>query len=205
MDDNKKDIGVYRRLKPYTFSFIVKLLVYLLFLLIIDAMCIAFLIFSFITDHDYAAVGFAVAVLVLVSFLMIRSAKKNLRYQNSLAKKRKRMRNALSYNQFAELETEINGTERFCGTVYFLDKFVYVPKTRLLIEYENIKTVTTVTHTTDGLTDGARVIIVDENGMSYEFWIFKWKQFLENQELFREKISKGGTPSFIASVEKANV
>jgi len=204
MSEHYKSIGIYKKIKPYPVSFFAMVFVYLFFLLIIDGMCI-FLVIDFIRQGDFGGMIFALSVMGVTSFFMIRSAVKNIKYRIKVAEQRKRARNSLSYNEFAELETELKNTERFCGTFYFLEKFVYVPKARLLIEYENIRNVMVVTHITDGLKDGAKTVITDNNDVKYEFWVFNWKRFLENQELFREKISGSVSPDFYRSTEKSSV
>ncbi len=197
-------ISIYKKIKPYPFSFFAMVFVYLFFPLVIDGMCI-FLVIDFIRQGDYGGMIFALAVIAAVSFFMIRNALKNIKYRVNAAKQRMRIRNSMSYNEFAELETELKNTERFCGTFYFLEKFVYVPKARLLIEYENIRKITVIIHTTNGMKDGAKTVITDNNDVTYEFWVFNWKRFLENQALFREKISKRVSPDFDCSTEKSSV
>lgn len=204
MSEHFRDFGVYKKLKPYPVSFFAMVFVYLFFLLVIDGMCI-FGTIDFIRQGDYGGMLFSIAVLAVVSLFLIRNALKNIKYRINAAKQRMKIRNSLSYNEFAELEAEINNTERFCGTFYFLEKFVYVPKARLLIEYENITKIMVITHITDGLKDGVKTVITDNNDVTCEFWVFNWKHFLENQSLFREKISKGNAHEFAERTEKASV
>lgn len=204
MSERCNDIKIYRKLKPYTSSFFIVVFLYFIFLLVISIMCIV-LIIDFFSQKDYGGIIFAFSTLALSDFFIIRNFVKNVKHDIAVANQRKRVRNSLSYNQWSELEKEINSSERFCGTIYFLDKFVYVPRISIMIEYENIREITIVTHYTDDLKDAVKIIITDNNSLDYSVWILNWKKFLKNQSLFCEKISKGNIIDFKEKTEKSSV
>lgn len=194
----------HQNLTPYPMSFYLMIFVYFLFLFIIDGMCI-FLVISFVSEKDYGGMIFALLTMSVTSFFLIRSAVRNIKYRICIAEQRKIIRRLLSFNQWYEIQAEIDNTIKSWGTVYFLDKFIYIPKIRLMIEYENICKAAVVTRTTDGLTDGARVELTDNNELTYKVWILKWKEFLREKENFENMISKNNIVEFKYWIEKSSV
>lgn len=61
---------------------------------------------------------------------------------------------------------------------------MYVPSVKLLLKYTDLTAFKTIIHRTNFITDGANAEIKDEDNLTYNVRIKKWKAFLDNREEF---------------------
>ena len=88
------------------------------------------------------------------------------------------------------LESEIEGTEFKYKTFYLLDRYMYVPKAKLLIKYTDIREFKTIVHSTNGVNDSMKAEITDNFGIKYIVNIKQWKDFYIYRPLFLKDLDE---------------
>lgn len=88
------------------------------------------------------------------------------------------------------LESEIEGSEFRYKTFYLLDRYMYVPKAKLLIKYTDIREFKTIVHSTNGVNDSMKAEITDNFGIKYTVNIKRWKDFYIYRPLFLKDLDE---------------
>ena len=88
------------------------------------------------------------------------------------------------------LESEIEGSEFKYKTFYLLDRYMYVPKAKLLIKYTDIREFKTIVHSTNGVNDSMKAEITDNFGIKYTVNIKRWKDFYIYRPLFLKDLDE---------------
>ena len=118
--------------------------------------------------------GFLIIFLGILLFIGIRGFKRQAKqYRGNLARLEQ-----FDAQDMLALESEIEGSEFRYKTFYLLDRYMYVPKAKLLIRYSDIREFKTIVHSTNGVNDSMKAEITDNFGIKYTANIKQWKDFL---------------------------
>lgn len=187
MDVEKKNYKLYRNIYPSTVSVTVSAVV----VTVIVAAIAVFMIYGiYITissgDAATAIVETIMCCLLIVLFLFfgIRDIKKT----KSLNKKRREIAENTDISEFERLEEEIRNTEFRYKTFYMLEDHFYIPKAKLLIKYENINFYRSVIHSTNGIKDGIRIELTDDDGLVFVFRVVKWRVYFKELDEFTQQL-----------------
>ena len=130
--------------------------------------------------------AFLIVFLGVLLFIGIRGFKRQLRqYRGNLDRLER-----LDTQDMQILESEIEGSEFLYKTFYLLDRYMYVPKAKLLIKYSDIREFKTIVHSTKGMNDNMKAEITDDLGVKYTVNIKQWKDFYIYRPLFLKDLDE---------------
>ena len=130
--------------------------------------------------------AFMIIFLGVLIFIGIRGHRRQLRqYKGNLARL-----GCFDAQDMMALESEIDGTEFRYKTFYLLDRYMYVPKAKLLIKYSDIRGFKTIVHSTNGVNDSMKAEITDNFGIKYTANIKQWKDFYIYRPLFLKDLDE---------------
>lgn len=113
---------------------------------------------------------------------------KDIKNTKLLNKKRRKIADDTDISVFERLEEEIQHTEFRYKTFYMLEDYLYVPGAKLLIKYEDINFYRNIVHSTNGIKDGIRTEITDEDGLVFVFRVVKWRAYLKEMNEFTQHL-----------------
>lgn len=120
------------------------------------------------------------------AFIGIRGFKRQVKqYRGNLARLEQ-----FDAQDMLALESEIEGSEFKYKTFYLLDRYMYVPKAKLLIKYTDIREFKTIVHSTNGVNDSMKAEITDNFGIKYTVNIKRWKDFYIYRPLFLKDLDE---------------
>lgn len=130
--------------------------------------------------------AFMIIFLGILLFIGIRGYRRQIRqYKGNLARLEQ-----FDAQDMLALESEIEGTEFRYKTFYLLDRYMYVPKAKLLIKYTDIREFKTIVHSTKGVNDSMKAEITDNFGIKYTVNIKQWKDFYIYRPLFLKDLDE---------------
>lgn len=130
--------------------------------------------------------AFMIIFLGVLLFIGIRGYRRQIRqYKGNLARLEQ-----FDAQDMLALESEIEGTEFRYKTFYLLDRYLYVPKAKLLIKYTDIREFKTIVHSTKGVNDSMKAEITDNFGIKYTVNIKQWKDFYIYRPLFLKDLDE---------------
>ncbi len=130
--------------------------------------------------------AFMIIFLGVLLFIGIRDYRRQIRqYKGNLARLEQ-----FDAQDMLALESEIEGTEFRYKTFYLLDRYMYVPKAKLLIKYTDIREFKTIVHSTNGVNDSMKAEITDNFGIKYTVNIKQWKDFYIYRPLFLKDLDE---------------
>ena len=130
--------------------------------------------------------GFLIIFLGILLFIGIRGFKRQVKqYRGNLARLEQ-----FDAQDMLALESEIEGSEFKYNTFYLLDRYMYVPKAKLLIKYTDIREFKTIVHSTNGVNDSMKAEITDNVGIKYTVNIKRWKDFYIYRPLFLKDLDE---------------
>lgn len=130
--------------------------------------------------------AFMIIFLGVLLFIGIRGYRRQIRqYKGNLARLEQ-----FDAQDMLALESEIEGTEFRYKTFYLLDRYMYVPKAKLLIKYTDIREFKTIVHSTNGVNDSMKAEITDNFGIKYTVNIKQWKDFYIYRPLFLKDLDE---------------
>lgn len=130
--------------------------------------------------------AFMIIFLGVLLFVGIRGYRRQIRqYKGNLARLEQ-----FDAQDMLALESEIEGTEFRYKTFYLLDRYMYVPKAKLLIKYTDIREFKTIVHSTNGVNDSMKAEITDNFGIKYTANIKQWKDFYIYRPLFLKDLDE---------------
>lgn len=130
--------------------------------------------------------AFMIIFLGVLLFIGIRGYRRQIRqYKENLARLEQ-----FDAQDMLALESEIEGTEFRYKTFYLLDRYMYVPKAKLLIKYTDIREFKTIVHSTKGVNDSMKAEITDNFGIKYTVNIKQWKDFYIYRPLFLKDLDE---------------
>lgn len=130
--------------------------------------------------------AFMIIFLGILLFIGIRGYRRQIRqYKGNLARLEQ-----FDAQDMLALESEIEGTEFRYKTFYLLDRYMYVPKAKLLIKYTDIREFKTIVHSTNGVNDSMKAEITDNFGIKYTVNIKQWKDFYIYRPLFLKDLDE---------------
>ncbi len=130
--------------------------------------------------------AFMIIFLGVLLFIGIRGYRRQIRqYKGNLARLEQ-----FDAQDMLALESEIEGTEFKYKTFYLLDRYMYVPKAKLLIKYTDIREFKTIVHSTNGVNDSMKAEITDNFGIKYIVNIKQWKDFYIYRPLFLKDLDE---------------
>lgn len=130
--------------------------------------------------------AFMIIFLGVLLFIGIRGYRRQIRqYRGNLARLEQ-----FDAQDMMALESEIEGTEFRYKTFYLLDRYMYVPKAKLLIKYTDIREFKTIVHSTNGVNDSMKAEITDNFGIKYTVNIKQWKDFYIYRPLFLKDLDE---------------
>lgn len=130
--------------------------------------------------------AFMIIFLGVLLFIGIRGYRRQIRqYKGNLARLEQ-----FDAQDMLALESEIEGTEFRYKTFYLLDRYMYVPKAKLLIKYTDIREFKTIVHSTKGVNDSMKAEITDNFGIKYTVNIKQWKDFYIYRPLFLKDLDE---------------
>lgn len=130
--------------------------------------------------------AFMIIFLGVLIFIGIRGYRRQLRqYKGNLARLE-----CFDAQDMLALESEIEGSEFRYKTFYLLDRYMYVPKAKLLIKYSDIRGFKTIVHSTNGVNDSMKAEITDNFGIKYTVNIKQWKDFYIYRPLFLKDLDE---------------
>ncbi len=130
--------------------------------------------------------AFMIIFLGILLFIGIRGYRRQIRqYKGNLARLEQ-----FDAQDMLALESEIEGTEFRYKTFYLLDRYLYVPKAKLLIKYTDIREFKTIVHSTNGVNDSMKAEITDNFGIKYTVNIKQWKDFYIYRPLFLKDLDE---------------
>lgn len=192
MDQDIRNNRLYRKLRPSKAGFVISAAVSAVLILAVLAIGVFAMISVYNTQgtSDFAATTVIMIIaLAILGFISVRGIKKQKR-QNDVREKRLE---ALDSAELLRIDEQLDSLEYLYKTFYLTDEYLYVPRAKLLISYSDIAGFKTIIHSTNGITDGAKVVITDTAGVKYEFSVRQWKLFLTKRDYFirdlDEKIS----------------
>lgn len=128
-----------------------------------------------------SAMGFALFFLAIMGVLGFFSWRK-LKMRIAINRKKAERAASLSEAELLSLEAQIERAELQYKTFYVLDDFLYVPKIKLIIPHSEIRGFVNVLHKTNGMNDGMKIEITDTDGLVYETWVKKWKEYYKDMQ-----------------------
>lgn len=130
--------------------------------------------------------AFMIIFLGVLLFIGIRGYRRQIRqYKGNLARLEQ-----FDAQDMLALESEIEGSEFKYKTFYLLDRYMYVPKAKLLIKYTDIREFKTIVHSTNGVNDSMKAEITDNFGIKYTVNIKQWKDFYIYRPLFLKDLDE---------------
>ncbi|WP_298485592.1 hypothetical protein [uncultured Ruminococcus sp.] len=130
--------------------------------------------------------AFMIIFLGILLFIGIRGYRRQIRqYKGNFARLEQ-----FDAQDMLALESEIEGTEFRYKTFYLLDRYMYVPKAKLLIKYTDIREFKTIVHSTNGVNDSMKAEITDNFGIKYTVNIKQWKDFYIYRPLFLKDLDE---------------
>lgn len=130
--------------------------------------------------------AFMIIFLGILLFIGIRGYRRQIRqYKGNLARLEQ-----FDAQDMLALESEIEGTEFRYKTFYLLDRYMYVPKAKLLIKYTDIREFKTIVHSAKGVNDSMKAEITDNFGIKYTVNIKQWKDFYIYRPLFLKDLDE---------------
>lgn len=130
--------------------------------------------------------AFMIIFLGVLIFIGIRGYRRQLRqYKGNLVRLE-----CFDAQDMLALESEIEGTEFRYKTFYLLDRYMYVPRAKLLIKYSDIREFKTIVHSTKGVNDSMKAEITDNFGIKYTANIKQWKDFYIYRPLFLKDLDE---------------
>ncbi len=182
MGENTTKPAIYKKLRSSDLGAVVLFSV----LMIILAALVMFFVIGCIELFQTDVVGGAVTSLVLAALtvLYLYATIKSLKKSRKRNAQRNKLINKLSYFELESLQEQINNSEPYFKTFYLLDEYLYVPSAKLLIGYGDIKEFKTIIHSTNGLNDAVKIKITDPDNAVFEFYVKKWKLYLEKYTAF---------------------
>lgn len=189
MNDSKNNSPLYRRLMRCKADTRREVIIYLSIALLIAAFG-AFGLFGISqSDGIVSAMGYALVFLATMGVLGFFSWRK-LKMRIAINRKKAERAASLSEAELLSLEEQIERAELQYKTFYVLDDFLYVPKIKLLIPHSEIRGFVNVLHKTNGMNDGMQIEITDTDGLVYEVWVKKWKEYYKHLQ-----DNNGGLPT----------
>lgn len=187
-----ESVKIYKKVKPRKWSFIVQIIVYSICLAAVDCMAVFGVIA--LSHDDIGGSIFMAAVFVLFTFFFGRIALRSLKLKKRMIEKKEKVCGSITYEEFVDLQKQADEEDFIFKTFYLLEKYMYVPKVKLLIKYDDIADVKTIVHYTNNINDSARLDITDKDNLVYQVWVRNWKDFLANRNWFYEllNIKMGG-------------
>ncbi len=179
---------LYKKLRPSSAGNVVVVTLCVLFVIFLSAFGI-FGVYAMIRDDISGAVVSSVIFVLLVGMIMFFSI-------NSVRKKQKRNAGilkrlqALTYFELEELEEQIADSKLHYGTFYLLEDHFYIPSAKLMIKYSEISSWQSVIHSTNGVKDGIKLVITDNDNVKYEVWVKKWKDFYGGIMWFNDQMEQ---------------
>lgn len=153
---------------------------------------LGFFVLSFIAVPVWAATDFALwgipialiaGALVIAIYAKFIAIKRLRRIKMRIDARRKKLE-GISEAQWQRLDGEVASAEFFFKTFYLLEDFLYIPKPRLLVRYDDIKSFRSVIHSTNGINDAVYIDLTDSGGVPYRFYVRKWREYLEFRDMF---------------------
>lgn len=189
MNREKNDSPLYRQIMRCKADTRREVIIYLSVVLLLTALG---LLCCFGVYHSEGLLSAAGLTLVLVacigtySFFSLRKMKKMI----AVNRKKAERVSSLSDAELLSLEAQIERAEFLYKTYYILDDFLYVPKIKLLIPHSEVRGIRNILHKTDGVNDGMQIEITDTDGLVYEAWVKKWRDYYKDHQ-----INNGGLPT----------
>lgn len=159
------------------------------------AVMIAAAVCEYIENSDYSTlifVGIISLILYAVCFVMV--IKSLADEKRSLAARGSRLSNLDNYS-LERLEEEAEAAEPYYKCIYLLGEYLFVPKAGLLLRYEEIKSYKTIYHSTNGVTDGVFVEVLEFNGekdVKYRFSVNRWRDYKRDYYEFMGRLADKG-------------
>lgn len=127
-----------------------------------------------------------IAVVIIYARFAIKWAKKAQRQID----KRFELLESIGDAEWSSMDDQMAREEFWFDTFYQLEDYLYVPKARLLIRYVDIKLFKTVVHKTNGVKNGVHIEITDEEDLICQFYVKRWREYLEFQQTFMDKLNE---------------
>lgn len=189
MNDSKNDSPLYRRIMRCKADTRREVIIYLSVVLLLTALGLLCCFGVYHSEGLLSAAGLTLVLIVCIgiySFFSLRKMKRII----TVNRKKAELVSSLSDAELLSLEAQIERAEFQYRTFYVLDDFLYVPRIKLLIPHSKIRGIRNVLHKTDGVDDGMQIEITDTDGLVYEAWVVKWRDYYKH---CRE--NNGGLPT----------
>lgn len=140
---------------------------------------------------DTAVMGvIGVVVGIAAVIFYARFAKKWVKQAQRQIDKRFELIESISDAEWSSMDDQLARKQFWFDTFYQLEDYLYVPKARLLIRYVDIKLFKTVLHRTNGVQNGVHIEITDDEDLITQFYVKKWREYLEFQQQFTDKMNE---------------
>ena len=189
MSGDKSDSRLYRRIMRCKADTRREVIIYLSVVLLLTSLGLLCCFGVYHSEGLLSAAGLALVLMVCIGIYSFFSLRKMKRIITVNRKKAERV-SSLSDAELLSLEARIERAEFQYKTFYVLDDFLYVPKIKLLIPHSEIRGFVNVLHKTNGMNDGMQIEITDTDGLVYETWVKKWKEYYKHLQ-----DNNGGLPT----------
>lgn len=134
-----------------------------------------------------AVPGVIFIIVIVINIAVVTAQVKN---SSKAIKKRKEMLDSMSDAEFYELDSQVERSDIYCETFYFLDEYLYAPYARLLIRYTDIADFRLWISHRDRRRTGASLIIKDTEGLSQSVRVMRWREFEQNYDDFSLRLNE---------------
>lgn len=174
---------LYQKLRPKKSDVI---LIYVYTAALMAVILILGIVFCYMAYAEGDRGAMTVSAVILMGLLALVGwfGKTNIRNTKQLTVRKGERIAGLTETDFEMLENEILTAEMRFKTFYLLEHYIYAPKVKLLLRYEEIGQWKTVRHTTNYIPDGAWVELTDTSGCMQKIVIRKWRQYLMDLDGF---------------------
>lgn len=187
MNPEKKNYKLYRNIYPSSAPETASII----FVSVISAAIALFMIYGIYITVSAGDLATAAVITIICCFfagLLLFWGIKDIKNTKLLNNKRRKIADNTDISVFERLEEEIQNTEFSYKTFYMLEDYLYVPGAKLLIKYEDINFYRNIVHSTNGIKDGIRTEITDEDGLVFAFRVVKWRAYLKEMNEFTQHL-----------------
>lgn len=127
------------------------------------------------------------AIVIIINIVIVVKQVKN---SSREMKKRRELCESMSASEFYELDRQMEQSDMYCETFYFLDEYLYAPGARLLIRYSDIKAFRLWFSHRDRHRTGANLVIEDEEGLARSVRVMRWRELEQNYDDFSYRLNE---------------